>query len=107
MLKSLKFFLERVQTCNRECDSRLGCVSRILTCPIRFLGWLFLQMARGLKFCERQLEEIMEGNKSESVYGTCPKCGGDVMARERRLNGDDICINSHKYPSKDTIPNKG
>ena len=36
-------------------------------------------------------------------YGFCPKCGAEAIRRERRLNGDDICANGHKYPSKDTL----
>lgn len=36
-------------------------------------------------------------------YGRCPKCSGLVVSRERRPNGNDICMNGHTYPSKDTI----
>lgn len=32
-------------------------------------------------------------------YGYCPTCGGIVTMRERRINGDDICENGHRYPS--------
>lgn len=41
--------------------------------------------------------------KGKSIYGFCPICGGMGMARERRLNGNDICVNGHKYPSKDAV----
>ena len=34
-----------------------------------------------------------------AVYGYCPECGGAGVMRERRPNGDDKCINGHKYPS--------
>ena len=36
-------------------------------------------------------------------YGYCPKCGAKGKARERRLNGNDICENNHIYPSKDAV----
>lgn len=36
-------------------------------------------------------------------YGVCPKCGGEVSLRERGLNGDDVCENGHKYPSRETL----
>lgn len=33
-------------------------------------------------------------------YGRCPTCGGDGKARERRPNGDTICVNGHKHSSQ-------
>jgi len=42
----------------------------------------------------------------ESVYGKCPKCGGEGISRERGLNGSDECENGHKYKSADAIMNK-
>lgn len=32
-------------------------------------------------------------------YGRCPTCGGLGNARERRPNGDTICVNGHKHSS--------
>ena len=32
-------------------------------------------------------------------YGKCPKCGGGIAWRERRLNGNDGCENGHVFPS--------
>jgi hypothetical protein len=34
-----------------------------------------------------------------SELGYCPQCGAACFARERRLNGNDICERGHKYPS--------
>lgn len=36
-------------------------------------------------------------------YGYCPKCGAPGKLRERRLNGDDICENQHRYPSASAL----
>ena len=36
-------------------------------------------------------------------YGFCPKCGAPGKARERRLNGNDICTNNDTYPSSSAI----
>jgi hypothetical protein len=33
-------------------------------------------------------------------YGRCPTCGGVGRARERRPNGDTICVNGHKHSSQ-------
>ena len=38
-----------------------------------------------------------------SFYGFCPTCKGLGNTRERRFNGDDTCVNGHKYPSKDSL----
>lgn len=37
-------------------------------------------------------------------YGKCPTCGEDLVLRERRPDGDDICRGGHKSPSKDNHP---
>jgi hypothetical protein len=34
----------------------------------------------------------------------CPQCGGEVEKRERRPNGNDICVNQHVYPSRLSRP---
>lgn len=36
-------------------------------------------------------------------YGFCPQCGAPGEMRERRINGDDICKNGHKYPSRNAL----
>ncbi len=36
-------------------------------------------------------------------YGNCPICGADGVMRERQINGDDICANSHRYPSRTAV----
>jgi hypothetical protein len=43
---------------------------------------------------------------SDSIYGFCPICNGNVISRERRPNGDDRCINGHSFPSRDTLRSK-
>lgn len=42
------------------------------------------------------------GSKEE--YGYCPVCNERGVNRERRPNGNDMCVNSHTYPSKDALP---
>lgn len=36
-------------------------------------------------------------------YGFCPICGAQGKLRERRINGDDTCVNGHKYPSAKSL----
>jgi hypothetical protein len=40
---------------------------------------------------------------STAPYGYCPLCGAPGKDRERRLNGDDTCVNEHKYPSASAL----
>jgi hypothetical protein len=37
------------------------------------------------------------------IYGYCPICGAESVNRERRLNGNDRCLNGHVFPSKEAI----
>lgn len=37
------------------------------------------------------------------VYGRCPKCNGVGVKRERRVNGNDECVNGHVYLSRDAV----
>jgi hypothetical protein len=41
----------------------------------------------------------------ENRYGYCPICGAPGEQRERRIGGDDICANGHKYPSHTALTN--
>jgi hypothetical protein len=38
-----------------------------------------------------------------SNYGLCPQCGKEGHSRERRLNGNDGCVNGHTYPSSTAV----
>jgi hypothetical protein len=38
-----------------------------------------------------------------NVYGFCPECNAPGKARERRINGNDICENNHSYPSANAL----
>ena len=42
--------------------------------------------------------------KLVSVYGYCPICGAPGQKREKRPNGNDICAEGHKYPSRSASP---
>lgn len=42
--------------------------------------------------------------QSKDSLGYCPVCGARGEKRERRMNGDDICEQGHKYPSRDALP---
>lgn len=43
----------------------------------------------------------------KSPYGFCPICGSIGIGRERRPNGNDVCINGHVYMSSTSVPAKG
>lgn len=36
-------------------------------------------------------------------YGLCPVCGVPGVERERRPNGNDVCMRGHRYPSADAV----
>lgn len=38
--------------------------------------------------------------------GLCPQCGVDVISREKRPDGNDVCRNGHEYPSSLTVKPK-
>lgn len=40
---------------------------------------------------------------SENLLGYCPVCGEPGHMRERRPNGDNTCVNGHKYPSRTAL----
>jgi DNA repair exonuclease SbcCD ATPase subunit len=52
---------------------------------------------------QKQRSNIMTEQTKLGVYGYCPVCGGFGLARERRINGNDKCVNGHTYPSKDAV----
>lgn len=35
--------------------------------------------------------------------GACPHCGAPGLTRERRINGNDTCMNMHKYKSNEAV----
>ncbi len=55
---------------------------------------------------EANTRMYQDGAPSDAPYGYCPLCGEKGRMRERGLNGDDICINRHKYPSRDALPTR-
>mgnify|MGYP000965465182 CR=1 FL=1 len=67
-------------------------------------GWSYLDHGYGNTTeacedadCQAWLEELA------SPYGYCPKCGARGVLRERCLNGNDTCQNSHVYPSREAV----
>lgn len=54
---------------------------------------------------EKYINVRKNGNaaKKAGSYGLCPTCKEVGAIRERRFNGNDICINNHVYPSKNAI----
>lgn len=48
----------------------------------------------------------MSSSETESSYGYCPECGHECKERERRPDGNDICINGHTYPTADAVSEK-
>lgn len=56
----------------------------------------------------KQLSKMYRKDTHETIYtaipmvsyGRCPHCGGNVITRERRLNGNDTCEDGHVYPSR-------
>lgn len=61
-------------------------------------------MGEGLKRAARHANATRNVNAG---YGWCPKCGATGTTRERRPNGDDICADGHKYPSRTAINQSG
>mgnify|MGYP000090066940 CR=1 FL=1 len=47
--------------------------------------------------------EAAEKQEPVAVYGYCPFCGGEGVARERHPFGNDRCVNRHKYKSSDAL----
>lgn len=43
---------------------------------------------------------------ADNRYGYCPQCGALGETRERRPNGDDRCLNGHRYPSRNALPTR-
>ena len=43
------------------------------------------------------------GKSGATPYGRCPTCNGAGVERERRVNGNDTCLNGHTYPSADAV----
>ena len=40
---------------------------------------------------------------AKNRYGYCPVCGACGVSRQRRINGDDMCINGHTYQSANAL----
>lgn len=57
---------------------------------------------QSIVICSSMYDDKTKGI-AESEYGRCPKCGSAGALRERRINGDDICMNGHKYASASAI----
>lgn len=38
------------------------------------------------------------------AYGSCPRCGGPIVSRERRPHGNDTCAAGHVFPSSEAVP---
>jgi hypothetical protein len=75
---------------------------RSLNGNILYDQWMDIRAALELAktVTEKQL------NPPITVYGYCPKCGAMGKMRERRIGGDDICFNGHRYPSRTSLPNQ-
>ena len=58
------------------------------------------QLSRGYRY---STEETIYTAIPVISYGRCPHCGGNVVTRERRLNGNDTCEDGHVYPSRSSI----
>lgn len=57
---------------------------------------------QAVAICSSVYDRRAEG-KELSEYGQCPTCGADGNMRERRINGNDICVNGHTYPSAKSL----
>lgn len=42
---------------------------------------------------------VIESEVPYTGYGFCPQCKAPGKFRERRINGNDECVNGHTYPS--------
>lgn len=43
------------------------------------------------------------GEINDPPYGWCPTCGAPGNGRERRPNGNDVCLKGHSYPSGEAV----
>ena len=50
-----------------------------------------------------EAEAIKIADKMVQPYGWCPTCGGPGVQRERRIDGDTICLNGHRTKSKEML----
>lgn len=48
------------------------------------------------------IEYILK-NDQPRPYGRCPVCERTVASRERRPNGNDLCVAGHTYPSREAL----
>ena len=54
---------------------------------------------------KRRLSDALDelGKSGATPYSRCPTCNGAGVEREKRLNGNDTCLNGHTYPSADAV----
>lgn len=51
----------------------------------------------------KDFELGVERKVLDAPYGYCPRCGEKGSQRERRPNGNDLCVKGHSYPSKEAV----
>lgn len=70
--------------------------------PITYIHIPLSDLEALAKAMGKRLVDDDRGNES-APYGYCPICGYLGQQRERRIDGNDKCINGHTYPSKNAI----
>ena len=59
-----------------------------------------LELSTLVNLPDRPSSNSSEISVVDAPYGYCPTCGAKGVARERRLDGNDVCANKHTYPSR-------
>ncbi len=93
-------------------DTQLCCskfqASEVLAMVISAGGQIVIDENHRLDSICKQLSRVYRFSTEETIYtaipvvsyGRCPHCGGNVVTRECRINGNDTCEDGHVYPSR-------
>lgn len=100
------------KTCS---DTPLDCsrlsANEVLAMVISVGGQIIVDENHRIDSVCKQLSKAFRKSTEETIYtaipvidyGRCPHCGGNVVTRERRINGNDTCEDGHVYPSRSSI----
>lgn len=92
------------------CCSKLS-ANEVLAMVISVGGQIVVDENHRIDSICKQLSKVYRNSTEETIYtaipvisyGRCPHCGGNVVTRERRINGNDTCEDGHVYPSRSSI----
>ncbi|MGJ4952998.1 hypothetical protein [Bradyrhizobium sp. HKCCYLS20291] len=88
-----------------ECDllkiDDLLRAGRTVVVPFDGIGTGLSQLPRHAPNLHRFIEDWFKGREKRIGLGRCPTCGEPGHMMEKRPDGDTICAEGHKHPSKD------